>query len=175
MPSLPDHYHHHDTGDSVSAAIAHYGTWGYLMLAMLIVGTILMFCGLWECCFRKPKPQLEVPPQSPSTTVLIINRTQENSGLHPPNYDELDQPPSYTTIFPSNKTEVENIIRAETVSCREESVNDAFSSACESSDEQSDSYVSLDNVSNRLCNSSSNNDHENDRGTSPVFCIVTSL
>ncbi|KAB0795285.1 hypothetical protein PPYR_12124 [Photinus pyralis] len=175
--TLPDH-DHHDTGDSVSAAIAHYGTWGYLMLAMLIVGTILMFCGLWECCFRKPKPQLDLQPAAPSTTVLIINRTQDSSGTRPPNYDELDQPPPYAALFPHNKTKVErdNVIRRhEPVT--EESVNEAFSSACDSSDEQSDSYVSIDDSSNRLYNSSSSNELErvSDRHTSPVFCIVTSM
>ncbi|KAF5272143.1 hypothetical protein FQA39_LY01225 [Lamprigera yunnana] len=107
----PDHLNHHDTADSVSTAIGHYGTWGYLMLAMLIVGTILMFCGLWECCFRKPKPQVELQQQSPSTTVLIINRTQETS--RPPNYDELEQPPSYITLFPNSKLETEVIANSD--------------------------------------------------------------
>lgn len=171
--SDPDH---HETGDSVSAAIAHYGTWGYLMLAMLIVGTILMFCGLWECCFRKPKPQLELQTAAPSTTVLIINRTQDNSGSQPPNYDELDQPPAYTALFPHTKADIENVIRInEAINCREESI-DTFSSACDSSDEQSDSYASIDDSSNRLYNSSGNLGGIDDRrSSSSVFCIVSSL
>ncbi|KAK5645327.1 hypothetical protein RI129_006627 [Pyrocoelia pectoralis] len=167
---------HHDAADSVSAAIAHYGTWGYLMLAMLIVGTILMFCGLWECCFRKPKPQLELQTAAPSTTVLIINRTQDNPGTHPPNYDELDQPPAYTALFPHTKADIENAIRInEAMTCREESI-DTFSSACDSSDEQSDSYASIDGSTNRLYNSSGNLEGIDDRrSSSSVFCIVSSL
>lgn len=104
--SQPTNIEHHDSSDSVSAALAHYGPWGYLMLAMLICGTVLMFCGLWECCFRKPKPHIDLQNRQEPPTVLIINRHHDD-GLttQPPNYDELDQPPSYTTLFPHVKIE----------------------------------------------------------------------
>ncbi|KAF5283177.1 hypothetical protein FQR65_LT02689 [Abscondita terminalis] len=130
-------HHHHDTGDSVSAAIAHYGTWGYLMLAMLIVGTILMFCGLWECCFRKPKPQLQLQPQSPSTTVLIINRSPDNAS-RPPNYDDLDQPPSYITLFPNIKIVTEDIVTEEVIADSDDVIHQPFSNISDSSDEHSE-------------------------------------
>ncbi|XP_044260160.1 uncharacterized protein LOC123008431 [Tribolium madens] len=88
--------------DSISQVLSKYGPWGYLMLGMLICGTVLMFCGLWECCFKKPKTEIEPPvTQTQPTTVLIIN--QEEANPSPPNYDELDQPPSYTTLFPNFK------------------------------------------------------------------------
>ncbi|KAJ3642120.1 hypothetical protein Zmor_024932 [Zophobas morio] len=89
--------------DSISQVLSKYGPWGYLMLGMLICGTVLMFCGLWECCFRKPKTDIE-PPVSPTqpTTVLIIN-PQEEVAPSPPNYDDLDQPPSYSILFPNFK------------------------------------------------------------------------
>lgn len=73
------------------------------MLGMLICGTVLMFCGLWECCFKKPKTEIEAPvSQTQPTTVLIIN-PQEETIPSPPNYDELDQPPSYSILFPHVK------------------------------------------------------------------------
>ncbi|RZC41499.1 uncharacterized protein BDFB_001381 [Asbolus verrucosus] len=91
--------------DSISQVLSKYGPWGYLMLGMLICGTVLMFCGLWECCFRKPKTEIDPPTsQTQPTTVLIIGHQQEEAANpSPPNYDELDQPPSYTTLFPNFK------------------------------------------------------------------------
>ncbi|KAJ9579133.1 hypothetical protein L9F63_024758, partial [Diploptera punctata] len=68
--------------DSIPAALAHYGPWGYLMLGMLICGAILMLCGLWECCCRSSKHRL--PPGGPistsaATTVFIINSAPHRS------------------------------------------------------------------------------------------------
>lgn len=90
--------------DSISQVLSKYGPWGYLMLGMLICGTVLMFCGLWECCFRKPKTQMdpELGENTQPTRVLIINPPDEGT-YNPPNYDELDLPPSYTTLFPNLK------------------------------------------------------------------------
>jgi hypothetical protein len=89
--------------DSISQVLSKYGPWGYLMLGMLICGTVLMFCGLWECCFRKQKTEVDAPmSQTQPTTVLIINPHEEPTPS-PPNYDDLDQPPSYTTLFPNFK------------------------------------------------------------------------
>lgn len=87
-----------------STALGHYGPWGYLMLGMLICGTVLMFCGLWECCFRRPKPE-ELQAIQPPTTVLIINQQQDDVAS-PPNYEDMDQPPTYSTLFPNIKLEM---------------------------------------------------------------------
>lgn len=76
------------------------------MLGMLICGTVLMFCGLWECCCRRPKSP--VSTQS-GPTLLIINQGAQQSELEipqtpgPPRYEDLDQPPSYAALFPSSK------------------------------------------------------------------------
>lgn len=117
---------HKDTSsenlDNFNSTLQNYGPWGYLMLAMLVCGTFLMFCGMWECCCKKEKPpstpasstattavvhHTTNSPSSTATTVLIINQpthdvTQEVQG--PPNYEDLDQPPSYNVLFPGNKT-----------------------------------------------------------------------
>lgn len=88
------------TVESITEVLSQYGPWGYLMLGMLICGTVLMFCGLWECCFRRPKTQEDEPLPSHPTTVLIINQPEEETS-RPPSYEELDQPPSYSTLFPN--------------------------------------------------------------------------
>lgn len=69
-----------------------------------------MFCGLWECCFRKPKTDVDPPLSTePPTTVLIISPQQEAASTpNPPNYDELDLPPSYITLFPNFKRNSES-------------------------------------------------------------------
>ncbi|KRT81643.1 hypothetical protein AMK59_6268 [Oryctes borbonicus] len=85
--------------ESLSVALSHYGPWGYILLGMLICGTVLMFCGVWEC-FRKPKPTppSESVPTIP-TTVLIVD-PPEASDL--PRYDDID-PPAYSALFPTLK------------------------------------------------------------------------
>lgn len=106
---------------TLPAALAHYSPWGYLMLGMLICGAILMLCGLWECCYRSSKHQLPAggpASTSAATTVFIINSAGgigRNSSQHhdeapstpgPPSYEELDQPPSYNSLFPVAKTSI---------------------------------------------------------------------
>lgn len=76
------------------------------MLGMLICGTVLMFCGLWECCCRKPKSSSS---SQAGPTLLIINQGVQQSDADtpqtpgPPRYEDLDQPPSYAALFPSSK------------------------------------------------------------------------
>jgi len=111
--------------------LAKYGTWGYLLLAMLACGGLLTMCGLWECCCRQSKANPPSPPHHSPTTVLIINQDQQavhatpisteelrrTSTPEPPAYDELDQPPAYGTLFPGFiKIEDAEEGRAETVS-----------------------------------------------------------
>lgn len=91
-----------DIANSITEVLSHYGPWGYLMLGMLICGTVLMFCGLWECCFRRPKPHDDEPLQTAPTTVLIINHNDAGD-VRPPSYEDLDQPPSYSVLFPNLK------------------------------------------------------------------------
>lgn len=86
--------------------LKHYGPWGYLMLGMLICGTVLMFCGLWECCCRRPKA---IVSNAVGPALLIINQGNQQNEMEipstpePPRYDDLDQPPSYSTLFPPSK------------------------------------------------------------------------
>lgn len=76
------------------------------MLGMLICGTVLMFCGLWECCCRRPKALVS---NAVGPALLIINQGAQQNDVEtppapgPPSYEELDQPPSYSVLFPSTK------------------------------------------------------------------------
>lgn len=108
------------TTDSISQMLAKYGPWGYLMLGLLICGTVLMFCGLWECCFKKQKDPIENGIQTQPTAVLIINQSGSNEETPntPPNYDELEPPPSYSALFPNAKPNCSN----NTTNTREENV-----------------------------------------------------
>ena len=103
------------------AVMAQYGPWEYLILGMLICGVILVLCGLWECCCQSSKRQLPAggpASTSAATTVFIISSARRmghhrrNSTLHqeeapstpgPPLYEELDQPPPYSSLFPVTK------------------------------------------------------------------------
>ena len=103
------------------AVMAQYGPWEYLILGMLICGVILVLCGLWECCCQSSKCQLPAggpASTSAATTVFIIisagclGHHRRNSTLHqeeapptpgPPSYEELDQPPPYSSLFPVTK------------------------------------------------------------------------
>ena len=103
------------------AVMAQYGPWEYLILGMLICGVILVLCGLWECCCQSSKHQLPAggpASTSAASTVFIINSAgrmghhRRNSTLHqeeapptpgPPSYEELDQPPPYSSLFPVTK------------------------------------------------------------------------
>lgn len=105
---------------TISSILNQYGPWGYLMLGMLICGGILLLCGMWECCCRRPKPFLGSSGghrgstvghrSSGGPTVLIIDHGDESGGTgRPPEYDELDQPPLYSVLFPNNKVNAPDV------------------------------------------------------------------
>lgn len=108
------------------------GPWTFVLLCMLSCGSILLLCGLWECCCRSGGASAFSPPVSPrgsiattsfsanghqssaarrTTTTVVIIRSSSDSPP-PPDYDELEQPPDYKELFPSKKTK-------STVSARE--------------------------------------------------------
>lgn len=75
------------------------------MLGMLMCAVLLLFCGLWECCFRLPKQEAE---NGQSTPVAAAQSHQNNNNNpQPPQYDDLDQPPSYYTLFPNVKSNLQ--------------------------------------------------------------------
>lgn len=103
----------HSATESISAMLNKYGPWGYLMMGLLICGTVLFFCGLWECCCKRPKPEGDLPPITTPTTVLIMNCDSGTTPPMPPQYDDLDLPPSYTTLFPGDEGRYTSITEEE--------------------------------------------------------------
>lgn len=84
---------------SYSNGLSRYGPWGYLMLGMLLCGTSLLVCGLWECCCRRYKLEADTGT-IPTEPHAQIQRTASTITA-PPNYDEIEAPPSYTVLFPT--------------------------------------------------------------------------
>lgn len=74
------------------------------MLGMLISGTVVLFCGIWECCFSKSKPPTNTTTNQVNPSVESI--PEEVVNPEPPNYDDLDQPPSYSVLFPNYKLDI---------------------------------------------------------------------
>ncbi|XP_063699765.1 uncharacterized protein LOC134830273 isoform X2 [Culicoides brevitarsis] len=90
---------------TLTRGLARYGPWGYLMLGMLVCGAALLICGLWECCCRRFKPELDDSLSSLDNPSII--QSADNSGISPsapPNYEELDSPPAYAILFPVQKS-----------------------------------------------------------------------
>lgn len=74
---------------------------------LLSLSPLSLFCS--ECCCKSDKTQIlttldpsNISPITGSNTNAAFNGTQPETTL-PPNYDEIDPPPSYATLFPGNK------------------------------------------------------------------------
>jgi hypothetical protein len=87
--------------------LSKYGPWGYLMLGMLICGGALLICGLWECCCHSIKTTVESGASSDQPSILIETAARQTAinidSTLPPQYDDLDEPPSYSALFPVQK------------------------------------------------------------------------
>lgn len=100
---------------NLNKGLSKYGPWGYLILGMLLCGSLLIFCGLWECCCRRYKPS-NTATQSETISNIMTSIPHDAPSVEsvPPNYDELDPPPPYSVLFPtlyrsSLKTESANL------------------------------------------------------------------
>ncbi|KAL5288905.1 hypothetical protein ACFFRR_009230 [Megaselia abdita] len=89
-----NHHKKNSTRLNFSSDLSKYGPWGYLMLGMLLCGGALLICGLWA----------SASSNSDSDTSVTHGRSSplEQNQL-PPNYEEIDPPPSYSTLFPNQK------------------------------------------------------------------------
>ncbi|XP_049858461.1 uncharacterized protein LOC126350301 [Schistocerca gregaria] len=107
----------HAGRDALSSVLAEYSPWGYLMLAMLVTGALLLLCGLWECCRRRgggggaggggtelsEAGQQPLPPHTATidAAVFVVEPLPP-----PPPYESLDQPPCYDQLFPAAKESI---------------------------------------------------------------------
>ncbi|XP_052894278.1 uncharacterized protein LOC128301718 [Anopheles moucheti] len=130
--------------------LSKYGPWGYLFLGMLICGGALLICGLWECCCRSHKPETDstddsLPDQVPS--FLQTSPPTGDSGRQGmaagdgpathnlPHYGELDPPPAYSVLFPTQKPSDsgnELPVTGETAQTNSPSISDSNNSRGES-------------------------------------------
>lgn len=132
-----------------------------------------MFCGLWECCCRRPKAPVST---SAGPTLLIINQGAQQNELEipqtpgPPRYEDLDQPPSYAALFPSSKPPD---IRSETNNSTTNTlpitipIVDALNLLTNSTSSQTNSSTNSSNhQENRSVSSNNNNNNNHPVGSS---------
>ena len=79
--------------------ISRYGSWGYMMLGMLLCSVILLMCGIWECIRRVQKNDvLEQFSNNGDPMENIANEREDDN-----NCPQYDPPPPYSSLFPIAK------------------------------------------------------------------------
>lgn len=78
--------------------LSRYGSWGYMMLGMLMCSVVLLMCGIWECIRRVQKNDvLEQFTAGEPLETLAPERDDDN------NCPQYDPPPPYSSLFPLAK------------------------------------------------------------------------
>lgn len=79
--------------------LSRYGSWGYMMLGMLMCSVVLLMCGIWECIRRVQKndvlEQFNINGEPMET--MAQERDEDN------NCPQYDPPPPYSSLFPLAK------------------------------------------------------------------------
>lgn len=82
------------------SSLSRYGSWGYMMLGMLMCSVVLLMCGIWECIRRVQK----------NDVMDAFNAAGEQIDSIPPNVRDEDEncpqydpPPPYSSLFPLAK------------------------------------------------------------------------
>lgn len=78
--------------------LSRYGSWGYMMLGMLMCSVVLLMCGIWECIRRVQKT--EVLEQFSNVGEMETIGPQGDDDNNCPQYDP---PPPYSSLFPLAK------------------------------------------------------------------------
>lgn len=75
--------------------LSRYGSWGYMMLGMLMCSVVLLMCGIWECIRRVQKNDvLEQFNNGEPMEIMSSEREDDN------NCPQYDPPPPYSSLFP---------------------------------------------------------------------------
>lgn len=82
-----------------SSNLSRYGSWGYVMLGMLLCSVMLLMCGIWECIRRVQKS--DVLEQFSSNGEPMENMAHEREDDN--NCPQYDPPPPYSSLFPIAK------------------------------------------------------------------------
>lgn len=83
--------------DQRNNTLSRYGSWGYMMLGMLMCSVLLLMCGIWECIRRVQKNDvLETFNNNPLEN--MSHEIDEDT-----NCPQYDPPPLYSSLFPFAK------------------------------------------------------------------------
>lgn len=79
--------------------LSRYGSWGYMMLGMLMCSVVLLMCGIWECIRRVQKNDVleQFHNNGEPMEVMTTERDDDN------NCPQYDPPPPYSSLFPLAK------------------------------------------------------------------------
>lgn len=79
--------------------LSRYGSWGYMMLGMLMCSVVLLMCGIWECIRRVQKNEVleQFHNNGEPLENLAAERDEDN------NCPQYDPPPPYSSLFPLAK------------------------------------------------------------------------
>lgn len=79
--------------------LSRYGSWGYMMLGMLICSVVLLMCGVWECIRRVQKNDVLEQFTNNGEPMETMNADAEDDN----NCPQYDPPPPYSSLFPLAK------------------------------------------------------------------------
>jgi hypothetical protein len=80
-------------------SLSRYGSWGYMMLGMLMCSVVLLMCGVWECIRRVQKNDvLEQLNNNGEPMETMTHEADDDS-----NCPQYDPPPPYSSLFPLAK------------------------------------------------------------------------
>lgn len=79
--------------------LSRYGSWGYMMLGMLMCSVVLLMCGIWECIRRVQKNDVleQFHNNGEPLETMPTERDDDN------NCPQYDPPPPYSSLFPLAK------------------------------------------------------------------------
>ncbi|CRL05820.1 CLUMA_CG018847, isoform A [Clunio marinus] len=80
-------------------SLSRYGSWGYMMLGMLMCSVVLLMCGIWECIRRVQKNDVleQFNNNGEPMETMSTERDEDN------NCPQYDPPPPYSSLFPLAK------------------------------------------------------------------------
>lgn len=79
--------------------LSRYGSWGYMMLGMLMCSVVLLMCGIWECIRRVQKNDVLEQFHNSGEPMETMSAEIEDDN----NCPQYDPPPPYSSLFPLAK------------------------------------------------------------------------
>jgi len=79
-------------------SLSRYGSWGYMMLGMLMCSVVLLMCGVWECIRRVQKNDVLEQLNNGEPMEIMTHEGDDDN-----NCPQYDPPPPYSSLFPLAK------------------------------------------------------------------------